>query len=167
MYGLHNVIHRLSCALNQLKLENPWRRFPISTWSNQNRSRCGLSAHLLTSATIVDAREVFEIVIEIQLMVLYAIKIYCKHINERDMDIFCCQPPISASNRSSSIRRTRPCRQLDPVNVGPRRTRPRRTRPCHSVAGAWPPGAWHGIVKGDFLFLIHIDLSKHPHVPKK
>ena len=90
----------------------------------------------LTSATIADAREVFEIVIEIQLMVLYAMKIYCKHINERDMGIFWFQPLISASNRSSGIRRTRPCRQLDPVKVGPRRTRPRRTRPCHSVAGA-------------------------------
>ena len=30
----------------------------------------------LTSSTIADAREVFEIVIEIQLMVLYAMKIY-------------------------------------------------------------------------------------------
>ena len=29
MYGLHEVIHRLSSALNQLKLENPARRFPI------------------------------------------------------------------------------------------------------------------------------------------
>ena len=39
----------------------------------------------LTSSTIADAREVFEIVIEIQLVVLYAMKIYCKHINERDI----------------------------------------------------------------------------------
>ena len=44
-----------------------------------------------TSVTIADAREVFEIVIEKQLMVLYAMKIYCKHINERDMGIFWCQ----------------------------------------------------------------------------
>ena len=46
----------------------------------------------LTSATprIADAREVFEIVIEIQLMVLYAMKIYCKHNNGRDMGIFWC-----------------------------------------------------------------------------
>ena len=44
----------------------------------------------LTSATIADAREVFEIVIEIQLMVFYAMKIYCKHINGRDMGIFWC-----------------------------------------------------------------------------
>ena len=29
MYGLRNVIHRLGSALNQLKLENPGRRFPI------------------------------------------------------------------------------------------------------------------------------------------
>ena len=79
-------------------------------------------------------------VIEIQLMVFYAMKIYCKHISGRDMGIFWCQPLISASNRSSGIRRTRPCRQLDPVKVGPWRTRPRRTRPCHSVAGAWPRG---------------------------
>ena len=141
MYGLHNVIHRVSSALNQLKLENPGRRFPISTWSNQNRSRCRRGADLaLTSATIVDAREVFEIVIEIQLMVLYAMKIYCQHINGQDMGIFWCQPLISASNRSSGIRRTWPCRQLDPVKVVPRSTRPRRTRPCHSVAGAWPRG---------------------------
>ena len=162
MYGLHNVIHRLSCALNQLKLENPGRRFPISTWSNQNRSRCGLSAHHRNDCWRQGSVWNCNWDTVNWLMVLYAMKIYCKHINERDMGIFWCQPLISASNRSSGIRRTRPCRQLDPVKVGPRRTRPRRTRPCHGVAGAW-----HGIVKGDFLFLIHIDLSKHPHVPKK
>ena len=38
----------------------------------------------VTSLTIADAREVFEIVIEKQSMVLYAMEIYCKHINERD-----------------------------------------------------------------------------------
>ena len=36
----------------------------------------------LTSSTIADAREVFEIVIEIHLVVLYAMKIYCTHTNE-------------------------------------------------------------------------------------
>ena len=45
----------------------------------------------LTSLTIADAKEVFEIVIEKQLMMLYAMEIYCKHINERDMGIFWCQ----------------------------------------------------------------------------
>ena len=141
MYGLHNVIHRLSGALNQLKLENPGRRFPILINLIKSKQIPMPGADLaLTSATIGDAREVFEIVIEIQLMVLHAMKIYCKHINGRDMGIFWCQPLISASNRSSGIRRTRPCRQLDPVKVGPRRTRPRRTRPCHSVAGHDPGG---------------------------
>ena len=54
----------------------------------------------LTSLTIADARKVFGIVIEKQLMVLYAMKamkMYCKHINERDMGIFWCQPMIFAS----------------------------------------------------------------------
>ena len=35
MYGLHEVIHRLSSALNQLKLENPGRRFPILSQLDQ------------------------------------------------------------------------------------------------------------------------------------
>ena len=46
----------------------------------------------LTSLTIADARKVFDIIIEKQLTVLYAMKIYCKHINELDMGIFWCQP---------------------------------------------------------------------------
>ena len=95
MYGLHEVIHRLSSALNQLKLENPARRFPIL---DQIKTDPGAGARVpgadlaLTPATprIADAREVFEIVIEIQLMVLYAMKIYCKHNNGRDMGIFWC-----------------------------------------------------------------------------
>ena len=69
----------------------------MSDFENQNRSPCrgggGGGADLaLTSATprIADAMEVFEIVIEIQLMVLYAMKIYCEHINGRDMGIFWC-----------------------------------------------------------------------------
>ena len=144
MYGLHNVIHCLSCALNQLP-GSAEARNPRETISHINLIKSKQipmpGADLaLTSSTIADAREVFEIVIEIQLVVLYAMKIYCKHINERGMGIFWCQPLISASNRSSGIRRTRPCRQLDPVKVRPQRTRPRRTRPCHSVAGAWPRG---------------------------
>ena len=55
MYGLHEVIHRLSSALNQLKLENPGRRFPIliNLITNQNRSRCRgaeFGAHLCNAS---------------------------------------------------------------------------------------------------------------------
>ena len=39
----------------------------------------------LTFSTIADAREVFEIVIEMQLVVLYAMKIYCKTIVNTSM----------------------------------------------------------------------------------
>ena len=100
-----------------------------------------------TSVTIADAREVFEIVIEKQLMVLYAIKIYCKHINERDMGIFWCQPLIFASNWSSGIRRTRPWRELDPVKVGP---------PENSAPPQWQghdPGGMTWNYQGCFPFL--------------
>ena len=93
MYGLHEVIHRLSSALNQLKLENPGRRFPILINLIKSKQIPMPGADLaLTSATprIGDAKEIFEIVIEIQLMVLYAMKIYCKHINGWDMSIFWC-----------------------------------------------------------------------------
>ena len=91
MYGLHDIIHRLSIALNQLKLENPGRRFPILINLIKSKQIPMPGADLaLTSATIADAREVFEIVNEIQLMVLYAMKIYCKHINGLDMGIFWC-----------------------------------------------------------------------------
>ena len=93
MYSLHEVIHRLSSALNQLKLENSGRRFPILINLIKSKQIPMPGADLaLTSATprIADAREVFEIVIEIQLMVLYAMKMYCKHINGRDMGIFWC-----------------------------------------------------------------------------
>ena len=138
MYGLHNVIHRLSCASAEAR--NPRETNSHINLIESKQIPMPGADLALTSSTIADAREVFEIVIEIQLVVLYAMKIYCKHINERDMGIFWCQPLISASNRSSGIRRTRPCRQLDPVKVRPRRTGPRRTRPCHSVAGAWPRG---------------------------
>ena len=89
MYGLHNVIHRLSSALNQLKLENPGRRFPILINLIKSKQIPMPGADLaLTPATIADAREVCEIVIEIELMVLYAMKIYCKHINWRAMGIY-------------------------------------------------------------------------------
>ena len=104
MYGLHNVIHRLSSALNQLKLENPGGGlFPILINLNLIKSKQIRGANLaLTSATIADAREVCEIVIEIQLMVLYAMKIYCKHISGRDMGIFWCQPLILVPLRTEA-----------------------------------------------------------------
>ena len=53
----------------------------------------------LTSSTIADAREVFEIVIEIHLVVLYAMKIYCKHINERDIESFTRQLALRSNER--------------------------------------------------------------------
>ena len=52
--------------------KTPGDDFPYQLDSNQNRFPDADLA--LTSATIADAREVFEIVIEIQLMVLYAMK---------------------------------------------------------------------------------------------
>ena len=64
MYGLHNVIHRLSSALNQLKLVNPWRRFPINLIKSKQIPGPMPGDLALTSATIADATEVFEIVIE-------------------------------------------------------------------------------------------------------
>ena len=86
------VFTRLDGALNQLKLENPGISHSYQLDQIKTDPDAGWADLAFTSATprIADAKEVFEIVIEIQLMVLYAMKIYCKHINGRDMGIFWC-----------------------------------------------------------------------------
>ena len=74
----------LECFVIKYWDDFPYQLNQIKTKQDPDGGRRSRDDLALTSLTIADAREVFVIVIEKQLMWLYAMEIYCKHINERD-----------------------------------------------------------------------------------